>query len=65
MLSLITIKTTSFDELKAKLDQLRKNAEAINGSNDVQLPEVMPDTFMHQYTEFFSLEAIVGCERDR
>ena len=43
------IDTSGFDELRSKLEEL-------NGSNRVTLPELFPQEFMENYTEFEDIE---------
>lgn len=43
------IDTSGFDELKGKLEEL-------DGSNRVTLPELFPQEFMENYTEFEDIE---------
>lgn len=45
-----------FDELHRKLDQLARNAEALNGTHSVKFDELFPPNFMRRFTSFVSAD---------
>lgn len=40
-------------------DRLRKNLERVSGDNHVKLPDLMPDAFIRQHTNFQTLQAML------
>ncbi len=48
--------TSGFDELRDKLEDLGAKGDELDGSNEVSLPELFPETFMKKYTEFEDIE---------
>lgn len=44
------IKITGMDEFQRKIDQLRTNAEQIDGTHQVPLAEIFPPAFMRQHS---------------
>ena len=53
------IETSGFDELQKKLKQLRKNAEGIDGENEVRVDELFDVAFMNKYTQCASFDELV------
>jgi hypothetical protein len=43
-------KITGLDEFQLKIDKLPQNAEQIDGTHQVPLPEVFPPAFMRQHS---------------
>jgi hypothetical protein len=44
------IEITGLDEFQRKIEQLRRNAENLDGSHEVSLAELFPPAFMRQHS---------------
>jgi hypothetical protein len=42
------------------LEKLQKNLEKVEGDKQVQLPDLMPDSFVREHTNFQSLQAMLN-----
>lgn len=49
-------KIEGLDELQKKLEDLAKNAEALDGRHNVPVSELLTDGFVSQYTSFSSVD---------
>jgi hypothetical protein len=49
---------SGFDDLERNLQRLQWKAEALDGTHDVPLPELMPDAFVRHHSRFDSLQAL-------
>jgi len=52
-------KTEGFDELKKKLDDMKKKAEKLNGEHSVPLDELLDSSFMRQHTSYTSFDELL------
>src|SRR5262249_26845279 len=48
------------DELREKLRQLQRNAEAVSGNHEVPFSELFPPEFMLLHTDFESMDAMIA-----
>lgn len=53
------IKITGLEGLQRKLQQLKRNAESIEGNNEVPFTELFPPSFMQRYTRFESIQLMI------
>lgn len=51
-------KIDGLDELQKKLDDLAKNAEALDGEHSVPVSELLTDDFIAKHTSFASTDAM-------
>lgn len=51
-------KIDGLDELQQKLDDLAKNAEALDGEHSVPVSELLTDSFIARHTSFASSDAM-------
>lgn len=49
-----------FDELQNKFKDLEQKVDAAQGHHDVELADILTNTFMAKYTNFPTLEAFFG-----
>jgi hypothetical protein len=52
------VKITGFDKLTRKLEQLKRNAERIDGTNRVPPSELLSPRFLQKHTRFPNAEAM-------
>jgi len=50
---------TGLDDFQERLDDLQRKAEALNGEHQVPFSELFNSDFMHQHTDFESIEALI------
>jgi hypothetical protein len=53
-----TAKTDGVSKMKRRLEELRRNAEALDGTHHIPLTELFPVSFLVKNTEFDSLESM-------
>ncbi len=46
------MKINGFDKVQKELDKLQKNAERLNGTNEIPFDELFTASFMTKYTKF-------------
>ena len=51
-------KTHGFDKAKRRLEELRRKAEALDGTHHIPLTELFPASFLTKNTQFDSLESM-------
>jgi hypothetical protein len=51
-------KTSGPGKMKRRLEELRRNAEALDGTHHIPLAELFPVSFLTKNTEFESLESM-------
>jgi len=47
-----------FDKLQRRLEELRRNAQALDGTHQIPLSELLPPSFIKRNTKFEDLEAV-------
>lgn len=55
----MSFKITGLDKLQKKLNNLQRNAEALDGEHQVPFSELFNSSFMQRYTNFASIEALI------
>lgn len=53
------MKITGLKELQKKMDQLSRNARALDGSHEIPLPELLTPQFLQKYTNVSSHEELI------
>lgn len=51
------MKLTGFDDFQKRLDEIAKNAQELEGQNEVPFSELFTDIFLKKHTDFDSFEA--------
>ena len=50
------IEMDGFDEVENMLDEIEKNADELDGENEVKFDDLFCTTFMKKYTDFLSID---------
>jgi hypothetical protein len=56
----MSLKIKGLKEFQNKLDNLKRKAEAVDGTHQVPFNELFNDSFMRAYTSFNSFDALIG-----
>jgi len=53
------VELDGFDELKKKLNNLKKSAEELEGEQEISFKELFSDSFIRKYTDFSTIEKLI------
>jgi hypothetical protein len=56
---MIGFEIKGLDEIKQKLEQLRRNAEKLSGEHTIPFSDLFTSDFMDNYTEFESIDEMI------